>query len=177
MKSLLPSLPAMLLLNALSGVPLAHAQYVWKDDKGVTSFSDKPPPSDVPAKNIIRAPQLAALQAPTPASQTAPDAPAEHKALAKEGTEPKGPPTLADKEADFRKRAKEKQDQEQKARAQAQQKAAQRQQCREAAAYKAQLDSGERIRVTAANGERAFMDDAQRAKRQADMARMLAQCK
>ena len=174
MKSLLPSLPALLLLSLLSAAPLAHAQYVWKDEKGVTSFSDRPPPAHIPAKKILRAPQLVALQAQAAAPAAEAPAPAPNAPAAPEA---KGPPTLAEKDAEFRKRAQEKLDQEKKAREAAQQKQAQRQQCVEAAAYKAQLDSGERIRTNGANGERAFMDDAQRARKQAEMARMLAQCK
>ncbi|UUZ48461.1 DUF4124 domain-containing protein [Massilia sp. B-10] len=36
-------------------VSLAQAQYVWVDEKGVKQFSDRSPPSNIPAKNILEA--------------------------------------------------------------------------------------------------------------------------
>ena len=47
------------LLAALAAAPQARAQYVWIDDKGLKQLSDRPPPPNVPAKRILKAPPSA----------------------------------------------------------------------------------------------------------------------
>ncbi|BBB67028.1 hypothetical protein UNDYM_2775 [Undibacterium sp. YM2] len=64
---------------SLAFCAVAHAQYVWIDDKGNKQFSDLPPPKSVPKDKILKAPGGAkAAQAPAAddkaasASQAAP---------------------------------------------------------------------------------------------------------
>lgn len=158
MRALLPSrLIACALLAFAAGN--ACAQYVWVDDKGVKQFSDRPPPASVPDKNILKQPRQ--VEPPVePAAQPRPAA-----------------PTLTEREADFRKRAQEKLERDQQAAEEARQRAARQQACASARSYLAQLESGQRMGSVAANGERGFMDDAERARQAAAARRALAACK
>ena len=45
---------------------VAHAQWQWVDNAGRKVFSDQPPPTDIPAKNILKQPR----NAPAPAVAT-----------------------------------------------------------------------------------------------------------
>lgn len=156
-----PRLAAALLLALAAGS--AGAQYIWVDDKGIKQVSDRPPPASVPAKNILKQPRSAA----TPSEEPAKPAQAANPAA----------PTLAERDADFRKRAQEKAERDQKSAEEARQRAARQQACASARAYLAQLNSGERIGTVASNGERAFMGDAERARETAAAQRALAACK
>jgi hypothetical protein len=152
---------AVLLALAANG---ALAQYVWVDDKGVKQFSDRPPPPSVPAKNILKQPGPGADRAPAAAAAT----PSATAAAA---------PTLAEREADFRKRAQEKAEAEHKAAEEARQRAARQQACAAARANLAQLDGGWRLTASDAKGERHVVDQAERARRSAEARRTLAACK
>lgn len=137
----------------------AQAQYVWVNANGNREYSDRPPPPSVSRSKILKAPQMALLEpapdaAASPAADTKPDR-----------AEKKGPPTLAERDADFHKRQKERAEQEQKAAQEAQQKQAKAENCAAAQKNKAQLESGVRITDTAANGERSFISDEERARR------------
>jgi hypothetical protein len=145
----------------------AHAQYAWIDEKGVHQFSDHPPPPSTPASKILKAPgkpTMAELLKPEPAPAPETQPKAETK------------PTLADREADFRKRSQEAAKQQQKAEAETQQKKAQAQACDNARRYKQMLESGVRIADADANGERAFISDDERQKRMATANATLASC-
>lgn len=150
---------------------LAQAQYVWVDEKGIKQFSDRPPPPSVPVKNILKAPgqapvtlvPIAAAGAEAPTAQPAP--------------EPKGPPTVAERNADYKKRASEQAEQNKKAAAEAAHKAANAENCLSARKYQAQLASGDRIGTTEPNGERSYMDDAERARQTARTNKVVADCK
>lgn len=146
-------------LLAMAGA--AQAQYVWIDAKGVRQFSDQAPPASVPSKNILKSPApvkpgLEPEQGADPAK--APARPAE--------------PSIADKEAEYRKRmsAKAEADKEaaEKAAIQAQRASA----CNAARAARAQLDQGRRLR--AADG--SFLNDAQRAQQAARTDAILRDC-
>jgi hypothetical protein len=162
MRALLPLhlLTATLLALAANG---AAAQYVWVDAKGIKQFSDRPPPPSVPTKNILKQPGPARIEAEPAAAAVEPAQPAA--------------PTLAEREADYRKRAQEKAEAGLKAAEQARIQAARQQSCASARAYLAQLNSGERIGSVGANGERGFMGDAERAQHISNAQRVLSGCR
>jgi cell pole-organizing protein PopZ len=153
----------------LLAASLAHAQYAWIDEKGVRHFSDRPPPPATPADKIIKAPGK-----PTVKGLLQEDAPAEPKALATAKADAK--PTLAELEADFRKRTQESAKQEQKASAEAQQNQAKAENCNNARRYKSLLESGIRVADTGADGERAYISEDERQKRLAKSNAVLATC-
>jgi len=150
-KTALP-LVACLLLAAAAGAS-AQTIYKWKDANGLMHISDTPPPSDVPAKNVVSRP------APSPAV-VAHDAPP--AASAASGVAPAvrgGDPELQKKKAQA--------DQDKAAAAAANKAAADKktadaraQNCTAAQAQVRTLQSGMRIATVNANGEREYLDDA-----------------
>ncbi|WP_295849497.1 DUF4124 domain-containing protein [uncultured Xylophilus sp.] len=152
----------------------AMAQWQWLDKDGRKVFSDRPPPSDVPVRNILRQPAgaPAAAVATTPAPAAAPANAAGQAA----GALPK--PTGRDPELEARKReadaaeaAKRKAEEERAARARADN-------CQRARQAQATLDSGIRIAQVNAQGERVFMDEAARAaETQRNQAVMASDCR
>lgn len=139
----------------------AHAQWQWIDKDGRTVFSDRAPPPEIAQKSILRQPgnvtRVAAAVPAAPASAAstaAADAQAELP-VPKLGT--------VDKDLQERKKqaqasaaAKEKADAERNAKAKADN-------CERARASKALMESGIRVSVTKAGGEREIMDDGARA--------------
>ncbi|MDP3669963.1 MAG: DUF4124 domain-containing protein [Telluria sp.] len=154
---------------------LAYSQYLWIDEKGIKQFSDRAPPSSVPLKNILKTPGGTNLPVLVPIAPDAPSSPAAVPATP--ATAPKGPPTLAERNADFRKRAMEQAEREQKAQDEAANKAATAANCESARAMKQTLDSGVRIGITEKNGERGFMSDAQRGQEAGKVNKVLAGCR
>jgi hypothetical protein len=152
----------------LLAASLAHAQYVWIDEKGLKQFSDRPPPTNVPLKNIIKAPNHSAL---APSADAA--APA---AEAKADGEKKAAPTLAERNADFKKRAKDQAEKDAKAEAESKDKAARKENCEIARNQRNELMSGERFTVTDKNGERGYLDDTARAEKIAKANKVLEGC-
>jgi hypothetical protein len=140
--------------SALAFISLAHAQFVWIDEKGVKQFSDRGPPSSIPQKNILKAPGMSTA-AMLVAQKPADSAPVPSDSASK-------PLTMAERNADFRKRAKEKEEREQKESAADASKAAKAENCDRARSYKQSMDSGVRVSTTDKNGERSFMSDEQR---------------
>ena len=145
---------------------LAQAQYMWIDEKGLKQFSDRAPPPSIPLKNILKAPAGVPSAATMPADQPA-DAPTTQAAT----------PSLADRNADYRKRTKEKEEREQKEQAADENKAAKAQNCERARSAKYSLESGRRVSTYDKNGERSFMTDEQRAAEAATADKVLAACK
>jgi type IV secretory pathway VirB10-like protein len=148
---------------------LAQAQYMWIDEKGVKQFSDKAPPSSVPLKNILKAPRGVETAVLVPADAPAATAPAAAK--------PNAAPTVADRNADYNKRQKEKAALEEKEKTAREAKAAQAELCDSLRANKRVLDSGVRIGVQDKTGERAFMTEQQRAAEAGKVDKALASCK
>lgn len=148
---------------------LAHAQYVWVDAKGVRHFSDRPPPPDTPTGKLLKAPprSLPPLVEATPQ----PAAPAEPVA-----NSARPQPTLAEREADFRKRQQERAKQEREAQAEAERNRAKMANCKAARQDKAALESGIRMGTFDEKGERRFLSDHERASRLADANKALAGC-
>lgn len=155
----------------------AMAQYQWVDKDGRKVFSDRPPPMDVPQKNIIKEPR--ALM-PAPAATAAASATAAHDGatpVAKAGDQGAGsatPPADAAKagapgtdksleeaktKAEEQEKARKKAEDEAKTRKDAQARA---ENCQRARQAKVTLEPGRLVATTNANGERSYMDDATR---------------
>lgn len=134
---------------------LGQAQFVWVDAKGVKQFSDRPPPEGTPQKNILKARKMSTasdiVTAPAVAAPVAP---------------PKAtPPSLADREAEYRKRKTDQAEMEKKAGIEAENAKIKASACAAARQNKTQLDTGAPIRDT--NEERSWLDDRQRGERKA----------
>lgn len=153
----------------------ASAQYQWVDKDGRKIFSDRPPPADIPQKNVLKQPRGASAAQRPALPPTVPEATADG------GSQEAPAPALAakvgspaqgiDKSLEEKKKqaeaaeAAKKKEEEQKL-------AAQRaENCKRAISVKAGLDSGVRIARTNEKGERQFLDDAERA---AEMQRVQA---
>ena len=142
--------------------PMAQAQYVWVDAKGVKQFSDRAPPGSVPLKRILKSP--ARLKDPVDAEASI----GATTGLAK------APPatTWVEREADHRKIQTDKDNAGVKV-AQASADEAQRQaRCNSARSVKAQLATGRRLR----NDDRSTMDEDQKAEQSALADTILSQC-
>lgn len=129
--------------------PAAHAQWKWRDKSGQVNASDRPPPLEVPEKDILSRPTPDARRlAPTPAASAA--------------VPPRTAPA-GDRELEARKRGAE-QEQAAKAKAEEERLAAQRaENCRRARSHVAALESGQRIARVNDKGEREILDDRGRA--------------
>ncbi len=168
---------------------LAQAQYVWINEKGVRQISDKAPPGNIPIKNILKAPGGVPTPPPAaaaPAQGMAPAASAEAVPLKDGQTStpvdtgaktPAGPMTLAEREADYKKRMKAKAEQEEKDKLERDQKAMKKAQCASAKEYKAVLDANTPLVSARANGETVPMSDAERQQRSGQAKRAMADCK
>jgi hypothetical protein len=126
-----------------------HAQWQWLDKDGRRVFSDLPPPSDVPAKNIVRKPGAMQQPGAVAASATA----SSPSALTGAGVDK----TLMErkKQAEEAQAAKTRAEEQRFAQAQADS-------CARARSALAGLDAGLRISRTNANGEREFLEGASR---------------
>jgi len=155
---------------ALAG--LACAQYVWLDDGGRKQYSDMPPPPSVPATRILKTPRAAPAAAPAPAASKA-----ESGSESGGGTDKaKAPPTLAEKNAEFIKRRTERAEQEKKDAEQRRLASEKAKSCERARQYQKTLAAGTPITSINQNGERVFLDDAQRAQEQRDTSNALKAC-
>ena len=135
---------------------LCFAQWQWIDKDGHKVFSDRSPPPDVPAKNIIKQP-LGGKGRPAESVETA--APAEAAKPAASAPKVSG----KDKELQDKKKLADAAEAEKK-KAQEEEYAKMRaDNCERAKRSKASFDSGVRISTTNAKGEREILDDAQRA--------------
>jgi hypothetical protein len=135
---------ACLLLAALLAFAAGASaqQYKWVDRNGRVQYGDVPPPG------------ANATPLRGPAARPAPEAPSSDEAARK------GPPSLADREAEFRKRREEAGKEREKQAKAAQQAEEKRRNCEDAHASLRTLESG-RVSRTNAQGERYFMEDAE----------------
>jgi hypothetical protein len=149
----------------------AQAQlYHYKDATGHMVYSDNPPPPGTPAANILKAPKLK-QSSPGPAAAATADSKDDKS---KDKDKKTGPQSVADREADYKKRqaegAKKGAEDAQKTQ-QAQDTQAR---CAALQANLAAMQGGQRIRKFDPNGNPYFVDDAERgadvAKAQQDMA-------
>ncbi len=149
------------LLTTMS--PSADAQWRWRDKSGQINASDRPPPRDVPDKDILSRPGVDPRRA-----ATVPVAAAASGAI--EGTAPaaapSAPTTALEREVQLRKRAAE-QEQSAKAKVEEERLSVQRaENCRAARNHLTALESGQRIARTNDKGEREVLDDKGRADEQ-----------
>ncbi|QEA14312.1 DUF4124 domain-containing protein [Comamonas flocculans] len=168
-----------LLVLACGWATLASAQYQWLDKDGRKVFSDRPPPLDVPQKNILQEPRLGRIApartapagaAPADAPAAGADASPAAGAAAPAAAAAAKPPAASagtDKElqeakakAEAQEQARKKAEEEAKARKQAQTQA---DNCRRARQAKTTLEPGRLVGTVNAQGERVYMDDATRA--------------
>ena len=145
-RHLVPHL-ALLAALVLAGPAIAQ-QYKWVDKDGHTQYGDTPPPG-------VKA---TALRPPT-----GPSTPAAPKADAKGAPAAKGPMTPAEREAEFRKRQADAQKAAEKGAKDAKDEQARQTNCQNSRQQLAELESGQRIARTGANGERYYLEDDQRA--------------
>lgn len=153
-----------LVLGCACALPLsASAQWQWVDNNGKKVFSDQPPPTDIPEKNILRragpSPSARAPAPVTPAPEGSSDAAAVPKAAA-----PK--PTGVDKELEEKTKKAEAEQKAKEAAETAKVAKAKAESCARAREGKATIDSGIRLAKVNAKGEREIMDDAARAAEQ-----------
>jgi hypothetical protein len=150
---------AALLVAVVAGtyVTGAAAQWSWKEDNGRVVYSDRPPPPEIKSSQILRQPStMTVAPAPQPATGDATKA-GDGKPAAS------GPKTIAEQEMEFRKRQQERADAERKAQDEQKKSAAKAAECERARGYLRSLEDGMRIARTDAQGNREFLDDAQRA--------------
>jgi hypothetical protein len=144
-----------------SALPLAHAQWSWKDSDGRRIFSDQPPPTSIPEKDILKRP--AGARAPAaPAPETTANA---ATAATPATTAAAATPKVSGKDPELEKKKKEAEAKEAaQKKAEAEKVAAARKDnCERAKRSKANFDSGQRVATTNAQGEREIMSDSARA--------------
>jgi phage tail sheath protein FI len=151
----------MFLAVAALAAPLAaSAQWQWIDSTGRRVFSDQPPPADVPAKNILKQPGGRA--APPSITVIEPGASAPAAAPAKvAASAPKvtgKDPALEEKRKQLEAAEAEKKKAEEEKLAQARSE-----NCTRAKQHKANMESGVRVAMADAKGERRYLDDAEKA--------------
>ena len=151
---------AVMLICALP----AQAQYQWRDANGRMVFSDQPPPPSVKPENVLRAD-------PMPSSGARPEA-------ARRSSGTAGQDQAADRELARRQKANEQADKAERERQQAEQTQRLARACEEARTELRTLESGMRMARINKDGEREYLDDAERDKRIATIRRDLNQsCK
>jgi hypothetical protein len=139
-------------------LPLAaSAQWQWVDNHGKKVFSDQPPPSDVPEKNILRRAGVPPSRAAAAPVEAAP-------APALEAAAPK--PAGVDKELEAKKKKAEAEEMARQDADAAKVAKAKAENCDRARQAKATYDSGMRVARVNASGEREILDDTARAAEQ-----------
>jgi hypothetical protein len=155
----------------------AMAQWTWLDKDGRKVYSDKAPPAEILDKNIIKRPggQIGAANTAADAAANAKarvitDGVAADQAIAAASgaSAPQAAasaPKLSSVDKELEKKKKEKEDAEAAKRKEEEQRVtkAKIETCARAKTAKTTLDSGVRIGITNAKGEREVMEDAARA--------------
>lgn len=137
----------------------ASAQWQWLEADGRKVFSDRPPPADVPPKNILKQPGGRGTPPPAATAPAQPDSPAAATSAAAASA-----PRLAGKDPALEARKKQAEEAE-AARKKAEEEKYARdkaQNCERARRAMTTLKSGVRIQQTNAKGEREYLDDAGR---------------
>ncbi len=141
-------------LMVATAAPAAHAQWKWRDKSGQVNASDRPPPRDVPEKDILARPVPEVRRI---ATEPAP------AASAASGAAPAARAPAGDAQLEARRRATE-QEQAAKAKAEEERNKAQRaDNCRRARGHLAALEGGQRIARVNDKGQREVLDDVGRA--------------
>lgn len=153
---------ALAVAGLLIALPALAGTWQWRDASGRMVYSDMPPPPDVRASQILRAPTPASQSA---SSTTAPDATLASQPRAGASAAVAAPRTWVEKEQESRKRAAEREDAEKRQREEREQLARTARACQDARAALRTLESGMRMAVLNARGEREVMDEAERSRR------------
>jgi hypothetical protein len=155
----------------------AMAQWTWLDKDGRKVYSDTAPPAGILEKNILKRPggqagaaNAAANSAAAAKAKVITDGVASDEAIAAASAPASAPqasasaPKLSSVDKELEKKKKEKEDAEAAKRKEEEQRVlkARIETCARAKTAKTTLDSGVRIGVTNAKGEREVMDDAAR---------------
>lgn len=168
----LPSTIVSFCLLLAASAP-ALAQYIWVDAKGVKQLSDRAPPPGTPANRILKAPGKPLFNPNAPGETAEQATPSDAEADSK----PKGPPSLAERNADYARRQKLAAEASQKAADEARRKRDEAANCANARSNQQALDQGIRMTTYNDQGERVYMDDAQRAESARRNQQVLANCK
>jgi hypothetical protein len=150
------SFALVLALAACLAAPVAQAQWMWRDKAGQVHISDRPPPSEVPDKDIMRRPSG---QRAAPAASAAPAAPA---ASAAASAPLEGRPRV-DPELEARRKRAEQEQAAQRKQAEEQAAALRAANCKRAQDQLRTLESGMRMARLNEKGEREVLDDNARA--------------
>ena len=153
------------MLALLLALPAA-AQWKWRDAQGRITVSDRPPPREVPERDILTRPANPQPQRPAvPAPAGTDAAPGEAVAAAvPAAASASAPPSALERDVQARRRAAEAESAA-KARAEEQKNAELRaDNCRRARGHLATIQSGQRMARTNDKGEREFLDDTARAR-------------
>jgi len=142
----------------------ALAQWQWIDKDGRKVYSDRSPPADIPQKNILKAPRGAAMVAQPAANEAPAAAPAAAASSPVAKNDPNAP-KLTGKDAQLEAKKKQAEDEAAAKRKAEEDKVAKAraENCEQAKKALASLQSGQRIAVTNAKGEREVMDDKAKA--------------
>jgi hypothetical protein len=154
------------LLLGLALLPaLASAQWQWLDKDGRKVFSDRPPPSDIPPKSILKKPGGVAVAAPVPSEAEAPADAAAAGATPVTKVANVPVPKISGKDSALEEKKKALEAEEANKKKAAEEKFAKDKADNCARAQKSLqiFASGKRIRSTNAKGEAEFMSDEQRA--------------
>ncbi len=169
----------LLLTIGLLAAGSAQAQWAWRDANGEMTYSDSPPPAGVEQSEITHQPTSSPPSnpstspgptgnsvgsVPTPTGTAArPETPAASPQAPQANRPNAAPKSLAEQDADFRKRLAEKQKTEEKQAEDEAQTTQRTEACNQAKSYLDTLQSGTRLLRPDANGDRNFLDDDQRA--------------
>lgn len=164
-------LAAAVSVTLIGACGAAAAQYVWLDEKGTKQFSDRPPPASVPASRILKQPGGASASPSSASAASAASSPSPSAAR------PEAQQSIAEKNADFRKRQLEREDKEKKLAEEAKLASDKARNCERAQEYQRTLESGERISRKDKNGEHTFLSDEQRQRELGETRRILNECK
>ncbi len=158
---------ALLFGLTLAATLTAQAQYQWIDKDGRRVFSDRPPPADVPQKNVLSQPRMSNAplirSTPTAPADAASEPAAAAPAPARPATAATDPAAGVDKELEEKKKQAEAAEAAKKKAEEERIAAARAENCKRAMNAKASLESGMRIARMNDKGEREILNDAQRA--------------
>ena len=138
----------------------ALAQWQWIDKDGHKVFSDRAPSADIAQKNILKQPGGKAIT-PSPATDATTAAAPAPSALSSAPVGKASAPRLSGKDAQLEARKKQADDEEEAKKKAEEEKLAKAKadNCERAKKGLATVQSGVRLSVTNAKGEREFMDD------------------
>ncbi|SFF73442.1 protein of unknown function [Duganella sp. CF458] len=143
---------------------LAQAQWMWVNEKGVKQLSDQPPPPGTPPNRILKAPRGAPVADMRKDVAATPGAEGE-EVPASDDKAASAKPSLAERNADYKKRQQETAEKTAKAAEDAKREAEKKKYCAEAKSNIGMLESGMRVSEMGPNGERNYMSDESRAQK------------